>query len=145
METIARDNTSSTSGMLHNTEGALNKATLSAHEVVNSIVGAADEAASKAKPADRPGRGNGAPGGGQGSWCRRSDGRLAERTRRKHKRFAEATGCRYPRLRFSESAEGSRDSGACGLCAWLPYPSLMEFSRSKLPDRQRPMLIVGAC
>jgi ElaB/YqjD/DUF883 family membrane-anchored ribosome-binding protein len=32
-------------------EGAVNKATLSAHEVVNSIAGAADEAAGKAKPA----------------------------------------------------------------------------------------------
>src|SRR5660398_215421 len=51
METIARDNTPSTSGMLHNTEGAVNKASLSAHAVVNSIAGAADEAASKAKPA----------------------------------------------------------------------------------------------
>jgi len=51
METIARDNTPSTSGMLHNTQGAVNKASLSAHAVVNSIAGAADEAASKAKPA----------------------------------------------------------------------------------------------
>ena len=51
METIARDNTPSTSGILHNTEGAVNKASLSAHAVVNSIAGAADEAASKAKPA----------------------------------------------------------------------------------------------
>lgn len=51
METIARDNTPSTSGMLHNTEGTVNKASLSAHAVVNSIAGAADEAASKAKPA----------------------------------------------------------------------------------------------
>lgn len=51
METIARDNTPPTSGMLHNTEGAVNNASLSAHAVVNSIVGAADEAAGKAKPA----------------------------------------------------------------------------------------------
>ena len=51
METIARDNTPSTSGILHNTEGSVNKASLSAHAVVNSIAGAADEAASKAKPA----------------------------------------------------------------------------------------------
>ncbi|HEY5582080.1 MAG TPA: hypothetical protein VIK56_13135 [Rhodoferax sp.] len=51
METIARDNTPSTSGILHNTEGAVNRASLSAHAVVNSIVGAADEAASEAKPA----------------------------------------------------------------------------------------------
>ena len=51
METIARDNTPSTSGMLDNTEGAVNKASLSAHAVVDSIVGVADEAASRAKPA----------------------------------------------------------------------------------------------
>jgi ElaB/YqjD/DUF883 family membrane-anchored ribosome-binding protein len=51
METIARDNTLSTSGMLDNTEGAVNKASLSAHAVVNSIVGVADEAVSRAKPA----------------------------------------------------------------------------------------------
>ena len=51
METITRDNTPSTSGILHNTEGAVNKASLSAHAVVNSIAGAADEAASKVKPA----------------------------------------------------------------------------------------------
>jgi ElaB/YqjD/DUF883 family membrane-anchored ribosome-binding protein len=37
--------------MLHNTEGAVNQASLSAHAVVNSIAGAADQAASKAKPA----------------------------------------------------------------------------------------------
>lgn len=51
METIARDNTPLTSGMLHDTDGAVNKASLSAHAVVNSMVGAADQAASKAKPA----------------------------------------------------------------------------------------------
>ena len=51
MKTIARDNTLSTSGILHDTEGAVSKASLSAHAVVNSIAGAADEAASKAKPA----------------------------------------------------------------------------------------------
>ena len=51
MKTIARDNTPSTSGMLHNIESPLNKASSSAHAVVNSIAGAADEAASKAKPA----------------------------------------------------------------------------------------------
>jgi len=50
MKTIARDNTPSTSGILHNTEDAMNKASLSAHAVVNSIAGAADEAASKVKP-----------------------------------------------------------------------------------------------
>lgn len=51
METTARDNPPSTSGMLDKTEDAVNKASLSAHAVVNSIVGVADEAASKAKPA----------------------------------------------------------------------------------------------
>ena len=51
METIARDNTLSTSGMLDNTEGAVNRAALSAHAVVNSIAGVADEAVSRAKPA----------------------------------------------------------------------------------------------
>ena len=51
METIARDNTPPTAGMLPDTEGAVNKASLSAHSVVNSIVEAADSAASKAKPA----------------------------------------------------------------------------------------------
>ena len=51
METIARDNTPPTAGMLPDTEGAVNKASLSAHAVVNSIVEAADSAASKAKPA----------------------------------------------------------------------------------------------
>ena len=51
METIARDNTPSTSGILHNTESPLNKASSSAHAVVNSITEAADETARKAKPA----------------------------------------------------------------------------------------------
>jgi ElaB/YqjD/DUF883 family membrane-anchored ribosome-binding protein len=51
MKTIAGDNTPSTSGILHNTQGAVNRASLSAHAVVNSIAGAADEAASKVKPA----------------------------------------------------------------------------------------------
>jgi ElaB/YqjD/DUF883 family membrane-anchored ribosome-binding protein len=51
METIARDKTPATSNTSHDTEGAVNKASLSAHAVVNSIVGAADEAASKARPA----------------------------------------------------------------------------------------------
>src|SRR5665647_1256157 len=51
MKTITRDNTPSTSGMLHDSEGALNKASLSAHAVVNSLAGAADQAARKAKPA----------------------------------------------------------------------------------------------
>src|SRR5674476_1684664 len=51
METIARGNTPSTSGILPNTEGAVNKASLSAHAVVNSITEASDEAASKARPA----------------------------------------------------------------------------------------------
>ena len=51
METAARGNTPSTSGMSNNTEGTLNKASSSAHAAVNSIAGAADEAARKAKPA----------------------------------------------------------------------------------------------
>ena len=51
METIVRGNTPSTSGMSNNTEGTLNKASSSAHAVVNSIAGAADEAVGKAKPA----------------------------------------------------------------------------------------------
>jgi ElaB/YqjD/DUF883 family membrane-anchored ribosome-binding protein len=37
--------------MSDNTEGAVNKASLSAHAVVNSIAGVADEAVSIAKPA----------------------------------------------------------------------------------------------
>ena len=51
METIARGNTTSISGMSNNTEGILNKASSSAHAAVNSIAGAADDAARKAKPA----------------------------------------------------------------------------------------------
>ena len=51
METIVRGNTPSTSGMSNNTEGTLNKASSSAHAVVNSIAGAADNAVGKAKPA----------------------------------------------------------------------------------------------
>ena len=51
MKTIALDDTPSTSAMLHDTDGVLNRASLSAHAVVNSMAGAADEAASKAKPA----------------------------------------------------------------------------------------------
>lgn len=51
METTARGNTPSTSGMSNDTEGTLNKASASAHAAVNSIAGAADEAARKAKPA----------------------------------------------------------------------------------------------
>lgn len=50
METTTHDNTLSNSGMFDHTEGALNKATLSAHAAVSSIAGAADEAANKAKP-----------------------------------------------------------------------------------------------
>lgn len=51
MEATVRGNTPSASGMLHNTEGALNKASSGAHAAVNSIAGAADEAARKARPA----------------------------------------------------------------------------------------------
>ena len=51
METIASGNTTSTSGKSHNTESPLNKASSSAHAVVNSITEAADETARKAKPA----------------------------------------------------------------------------------------------
>jgi len=51
METIAHDNTSSNSGVLLNTEGVGNKVSLRAHAVVDSIAGAADEAAIKARPA----------------------------------------------------------------------------------------------
>lgn len=51
METIVRGNTPPSSGMSNNTEGTLNKASSSAHAVVNSIAGAADEAVGKAKPA----------------------------------------------------------------------------------------------
>jgi len=51
METTVRGNTPSISGMSNNTEGTLNKASSSAHAAVNSIAGAADEAARKARPA----------------------------------------------------------------------------------------------
>ena len=51
METTARGITPSNSGMPNNAEGALNKASSSAHAAVNSIAVAADEAARKAKPA----------------------------------------------------------------------------------------------
>lgn len=51
METNARGNTPSPSGMPGNAEGTLPKASSSAHAAVNSIAVAADEAARKAKPA----------------------------------------------------------------------------------------------
>ena len=51
METGARGNTPSTSGMPGNIDGALNKASSSAHAAVNSMASAADQAAQKAKPA----------------------------------------------------------------------------------------------
>src|ERR1035437_3275309 len=51
METMPRGNPTSTSGKSHNTESPLNKASSSAHAVVNSITEAADETARKAKPA----------------------------------------------------------------------------------------------
>ena len=51
METIVRGNTPSTSGMSNNTEGTLNKASSSAHAVINSITEAADETERKARPA----------------------------------------------------------------------------------------------
>jgi ElaB/YqjD/DUF883 family membrane-anchored ribosome-binding protein len=51
MDTTALGNTLSTSGMSNNNEGILDKASSSAHAAVNSIAGAADEAARKAKPA----------------------------------------------------------------------------------------------
>lgn len=51
METIARGNTLSTSGMSSNTESTLNKASSSAHAAVDSIAEKADAAASTAKPA----------------------------------------------------------------------------------------------
>jgi ElaB/YqjD/DUF883 family membrane-anchored ribosome-binding protein len=51
METGARGNTPSTSGMSGNGEGTLHKASSSAHAAVNSMAGAADDAARKAKPA----------------------------------------------------------------------------------------------
>jgi len=52
MDTTARgNNTSLTSGLPGNTEGRLYKASASAHSAVDSIAGAADEAARKARPA----------------------------------------------------------------------------------------------
>jgi len=51
METTIRGNTPLTSGNSGGSEGVLNKASSSAHAAVNSIAGAADEAARKAKPA----------------------------------------------------------------------------------------------
>ena len=51
MEITARGNTPSTSGMSGSNGGTLSKASSSAHAVVNSIAGAADEAAREAKPA----------------------------------------------------------------------------------------------
>lgn len=51
METTARGNTPSKSGLSGNNEGTLHKASSSAHAAVNSIAGAADDAARKAKPA----------------------------------------------------------------------------------------------
>jgi ElaB/YqjD/DUF883 family membrane-anchored ribosome-binding protein len=52
METTVRDAIpTSPSGVSNYTEGALNKASSGAHAAVDSIAGAADEAARKAKPA----------------------------------------------------------------------------------------------
>jgi ElaB/YqjD/DUF883 family membrane-anchored ribosome-binding protein len=51
MESTARGNTPSTSGMPGNGEAVINKASSSAHAAVDSMAGAADEAARKAKPA----------------------------------------------------------------------------------------------
>jgi len=52
METNARgNNTPLTSGLPNYTEGTLSKASSGAHSAVNSIAGAADEAARKARPA----------------------------------------------------------------------------------------------
>jgi ElaB/YqjD/DUF883 family membrane-anchored ribosome-binding protein len=50
METFTRDNTSPNSGVPKSSDGALNKASSSAHAAVDSIAEAADEAARKAKP-----------------------------------------------------------------------------------------------
>lgn len=50
MKTITSNDTPSTAGVLHDTDGAVSGASSSAHAVVNSIVRAADETASKAKP-----------------------------------------------------------------------------------------------
>lgn len=51
MESNVRGNTPSNSGTPGNTDSALGKASSSAHAAVNSMAGAADEAAQKAKPA----------------------------------------------------------------------------------------------
>src|SRR5471030_3448848 len=51
MESITRGNIPSASGMSNDTDGILNKASSGAHAAVDSIAGAADEAARKAKPA----------------------------------------------------------------------------------------------
>ena len=50
METNFRGNTPSTTGMPGNGESVINKASSSAHAAVDSMAGAADEAAKKAKP-----------------------------------------------------------------------------------------------
>ena len=51
METTAYGNTPSTPGISGNGTGTLNKASSSAHAAVNSIAGAADDAARSVKPA----------------------------------------------------------------------------------------------
>lgn len=51
METTVRGNGPLSSGLSTDTEGALSKASSSAHAAVNSMAEAADEAARKAKPA----------------------------------------------------------------------------------------------
>jgi ElaB/YqjD/DUF883 family membrane-anchored ribosome-binding protein len=51
MEITARGNTPSTSSMPGNSDGAVHKASSSAHDVVDSIAVAVDEATRKAKPA----------------------------------------------------------------------------------------------
>jgi len=51
MVTTVRGNTPPSSGMSNNFGRTLNKASSSAHAAVDSIAGAADEAAGKAKPA----------------------------------------------------------------------------------------------
>lgn len=51
MENTAQGFTPSNSGLSHSTDGMLTKASSSAHATVNSIAGAAEDAARKAKPA----------------------------------------------------------------------------------------------
>lgn len=51
MDNTTRGNVPSTSGMPSTPDGAVNKASASAHAAVNSIAASADEAARKAKPA----------------------------------------------------------------------------------------------